>query len=61
MKYVCKKGETRDLIRKLIAEKTGDIRIAVLTDDDWAKNNGYQDEIAGVDMVINDVVISHSG
>lgn len=61
MKYVCMKGETQGVITRLRNEKTGDIRIAVLTDDDYAKNNGYQDEIAGIDMDTHNVIILHSG
>lgn len=57
MKYICAKKETRELINRLRAEKTGNIRIAVLTDNDYAKNNGYQDEITGIDMDTHDVVI----
>ena len=58
-KIIIPKGEMKKAVEveKVIAEKTGDISIAVLTDLDYAKNNGYQKEIEGIDMEANNVII----
>lgn len=56
-KHICPKSETESLLRQICREKTCDITISLLTDTDYARNNGWQDEIDGVDMNVNDIII----
>lgn len=52
-----KKSETVRRLGKILDEKHGDLCIAVITDTDYAKNNGYQNLINDVDMNENNIII----
>ena len=52
-----KKENTQRTINRIISEKQGDMVIVMITDTDYAKNNGYQKLIDGVDMEVNNVII----
>lgn len=52
-----KKENTQRTVNRIISEKQGDLCIAVITDTDYAKNNGYHNLIKEVDMNENNIII----
>lgn len=57
IKLICPKAETENVLKQVRKDKTCDITISLLTDTDYARNNGWQPEIEGVDMAENNVII----
>lgn len=52
-----RKTDTARAITRILSEKQGDVRITVITDSNYALNNGYQNLIEEVDMVENNIII----
>jgi hypothetical protein len=51
------KENTQQRVDRLIVEATCDISIDIISEADYGKKNGYKDQVEGVDLKVNNVII----